>query len=301
MDKKTENTSCPKKNTENSTPRIDDDVWEDIDIDMDADDHEKQPQNTTKKRKGTLVPFVPVYQFRSIYVSASTSKTCSAMNCSNSKWSQPQLTFFKFPRDEDRCKIWKQNARRKDIMNKPVTYCNKNLRLCALHFEDTQFMNAHDKKSLIWNAVPRLFSVPNAPKVSQKRRKITKEPPATPRKAKKHCTAPVTPSKERLKKSAITVRALRATLRNKDREIKRLKKQLENTRKMENVIEAMKPYLSKDEHELVAMQMRLSIKKKKVYSDFFRAFCIGVYFKSPVCYRFLQTRFKLPSKSTINR
>ena len=35
--------------------------------------------------------------------------------------------------------------------------------MCSVHFEDDQFMNVF-KKRLVWNAVPTLVDVPNAPK-----------------------------------------------------------------------------------------------------------------------------------------
>ncbi len=217
------------------------------------------------------------------------------MNCTNSKWSRPDLTFFKFPKDESRCKVWVQNVRRKDLLSKPVEYCQKNLRLCSKHFEDSEFLNPTDKKRLTWKAVPRLFSIKNAPKKRKPRRKLVFSSFKT--------TAAVqeTPTKIKLKKATFKVSGLSNLLRKKDREIKRLKKQLKKTKEMEEVIESMKPYLTRDEHELVALQMRMKNKKRTVYSDYFRAFALGVYFKSPVCYRFLQGRFQLPSKSTINR
>ncbi len=230
------------------------------------------------------------------FFTVSASKTCSAINCSNSKWSRPDLTFFKFPKQEARCKVWVQNVRREDLLSKSMDYCQRNLRLCSKHFQDTEFLNATVKKRLTWNAVPRLFDIKNAPKKRNPRRKLIFAQHKV-----KDAKIQETPTKVRLKKATFKVSGLSNLLRKKDREIKRLKKQLKKSEEMEEVIESMRPYLSKDEHELVAMQMRMKVKKRKVYSDHFRAFAIGVYFKSPCCYRFLQGRFHLPSKSTINR
>ncbi len=62
----------------------------------------------------------------------------------------------------------------------------------------------------------------------------------------------------------------------------------------------MEPYLSPVEHALISIQLRAAIGKvKHRYTDEFKTFAVSVYFKSPACYRFLATRFKLPSVSTI--
>ena len=39
----------------------------------------------------------------------------------------------------------------------------RNNRICGKHFEDNHFMNAAEKNSLVWNAVPTIFDVPNPP------------------------------------------------------------------------------------------------------------------------------------------
>ncbi len=158
-----------------------------------------------------------------------------------------------------------------------------------------------DKKRLIWKAAPRIFSVPNPPKMSKKRKKRVRKIVDQEKKEEKIKPTPETPTKRRLKKAVIQVKSLNNAVRGKKREIVKLKKRLKETTKIEKVIEAMKPYLSKDEHELVSLQMRLSVKKRKVYSNYFKAFAVAIYFKSPICYRFLQTRFRLPCKATINR
>ncbi len=79
-----------------------------------------------------------------------------------------------------------------------------------------------------------------------------------------------------------------------------MQKKVEKAMEVEEVIAATKPFLSEDEHTIVAMQMRLAAGKKKHYPEEFKAFAIAIYYKSPSCYRFLRSRFRLPSKSTIN-
>ena len=48
---------------------------------------------------------------------------------------------------------------------------NESHHLCSIHVEDSQFMNPDQKNTLIWCAIPTLFSVPNPPsKVTVKRK-----------------------------------------------------------------------------------------------------------------------------------
>ena len=79
-----------------------------------------------------------------------------------------------------RCQIWVQNSRRQDLLNRSPSYLTTNCKLCAEHFEDSQFTNP-SKNRLNWNAVPTLFSVPNPPqKISNKRIKTRqKDTPQT--------------------------------------------------------------------------------------------------------------------------
>ncbi len=93
---------------------------------------------------------------------------------------------------------------------------------------------------------------------------------------------------------------MKTMLKSKNRVIKTLQKTVQESGKVERVIDSMKPFLPPDEYELVAMQMRMAARKSRVYSDDFKSLALAVYFKSPSCYRFLQSRFKLPAKSTIN-
>ena len=74
-----------------------------------------------------------------------------------------------------RCQKWVINTRREDLQKDKFTSekLNQNYLLCQEHFEDSQFMNAVEKKSLIHNAVPTIFKgVPNPPKPVTLKRKI---------------------------------------------------------------------------------------------------------------------------------
>ncbi len=106
-----------------------------------------------------------------------------------------------------------------------------------------------------------------------------------------------TPRKKRLR---LALDRLRGKVRQKNAEIKRLQKQVKKSGEVESLIESIRSFLTPDEHLLVATQMRLSVGKKKWYPEEFKTFAVSVFFKSPSCYRFLATRFKLPSVRTIN-
>ncbi|XP_066965663.1 52 kDa repressor of the inhibitor of the protein kinase-like [Macrobrachium rosenbergii] len=96
---------------------------------------------------------------------------CSAPNCSNnSKWNKDQ-SFLRFPKNPERLKMWLQACRLQDIMKVTADYAYKNLRLCTNHFSDSSFMNITQKNSLVWNAVPSLFGVPNPPPARSPKRK----------------------------------------------------------------------------------------------------------------------------------
>ena len=58
-------------------------------------------------------------------------------------------------------------------MDKPLTYCSRNIRFCSEHFEQSMFMN--DKKDKLTPfAEPTLFNIPNPPRKLITRRPIVK-------------------------------------------------------------------------------------------------------------------------------
>ena len=63
-----------------------------------------------------------------------------------------------------RCRRWVQNSRRKDLLGKLAEEIRSSgCRLCADHFEPTQFNVPAERKRLVWNAVPTIFNIPNPP------------------------------------------------------------------------------------------------------------------------------------------
>jgi hypothetical protein len=70
-----------------------------------------------------------------------------------------------------RCKQWVIRCRLKNLENKSALMLYNGYRLCADHFEDSQFMNATTKDKLIHSALPSQFLMPNPPApVTVKRR-----------------------------------------------------------------------------------------------------------------------------------
>ncbi len=110
-------------------------------------------------------------------------------------------------------------------------------------------------------------------------------------------TSNETPRKAKLR---LRLKKVWDKVRTKNKAIRRLQKEVDKSRKVSQIIETLKDYLSEDEHAIVSMQLKLSVGKKPRYTEEFKSFAVSVYYKSPSCYRFLQTRFKLPCKSTIN-
>ncbi|XP_018577202.1 52 kDa repressor of the inhibitor of the protein kinase-like isoform X2 [Anoplophora glabripennis] len=81
--------------------------------------------------------------------------SCAAKNC-NSRQSNTQLSFFRFPKDIDRAKIWALACNREDLFDR-LNSLNQSHRLCSIHFEKKMYMNKECKR-LIHNAVPTLFA-----------------------------------------------------------------------------------------------------------------------------------------------
>ncbi|KAI0217530.1 hypothetical protein LSAT2_030696 [Lamellibrachia satsuma] len=61
---------------------------------------------------------------------------CAAFNCNNYTGSTKGLSFFTFPKDEDRCSKWVQNIRRADLVGKKASAL-RHYKLCGLHFESS--------------------------------------------------------------------------------------------------------------------------------------------------------------------
>ncbi|XP_077496953.1 uncharacterized protein LOC144107697 isoform X1 [Amblyomma americanum] len=81
---------------------------------------------------------------------------CCAPTCSNSSENTSGVSFFRFPKDEERCKKWVANCGRLDLQDKPAEKLFANYRLCSTHFTKESFSSTY-RNRLVWNAVPTLF------------------------------------------------------------------------------------------------------------------------------------------------
>lgn len=82
---------------------------------------------------------------------------CCAPTCANSSDNTSGVSFFRFPKDEERCKKWVANCGRIDLQDKPAEKLFANYRLCSAHFQKASFSSTY-RNRLVWNAVPTLFN-----------------------------------------------------------------------------------------------------------------------------------------------
>lgn len=108
-----------------------------------------------------------------------SGSVCQAVNCDNREFNN-KISYFRFPKDKDRCLKWVANCKGEHLYKLTTEQLNKSMRLCSEHFEDSQFNNPARKNRLVWNAVPTLFNIPNAPKKVTPRRILPKRLPMAP-------------------------------------------------------------------------------------------------------------------------
>ncbi|XP_036388723.1 THAP domain-containing protein 3 [Megalops cyprinoides] len=83
-------------------------------------------------------------------------KSCSAYNCTNRYSSKnPDLTFHRFPFSKPSVlKQWLDNIGREDFQPK------RHMVICSHHFTSDCFSGLGNRKNLLWNAVPTVFTFP---------------------------------------------------------------------------------------------------------------------------------------------
>uniref|UniRef100_A0A2R5L8Y5 Putative 52 kd repressor of inhibitor of protein kinase n=1 Tax=Ornithodoros turicata TaxID=34597 RepID=A0A2R5L8Y5_9ACAR len=103
---------------------------------------------------------------------------CCVPTCSNNAYNTNGVSFFRFPKDAERCRKWVANCGRKDLQTKSAEKLFANYRICSAHFKKEDFSTTHCNR-LIWNAVPTVFKrykVPSSStgivKAKQKYRKL---------------------------------------------------------------------------------------------------------------------------------
>ncbi|XP_078078687.1 52 kDa repressor of the inhibitor of the protein kinase-like [Mustelus asterias] len=104
---------------------------------------------------------------------------CAAPNCSRKSTNCPDIPFFRFPKDPERCQKWVENCRRADLENRSAEQLHKQYRLCARHFEQSLICtNSPYRTVLKDNAVPTLFDLTshlNKPEGKHRKHKRIKE------------------------------------------------------------------------------------------------------------------------------
>ncbi|KAL8566493.1 hypothetical protein ACOMHN_012312 [Nucella lapillus] len=94
------------------------------------------------------------------------SEACGAINCTNSRVKCPGKSFFRFPKEEKRCKVWVHNTGRQDLIGKTSEQLYSGTLLCEDHFEPNQFRTScpgSTRRQLIQGAVPTNFCLPDPP------------------------------------------------------------------------------------------------------------------------------------------
>lgn len=77
---------------------------------------------------------------------------CAMFNCLNISGRLSGLSFFRFPKDAERCKLWLRNCGR--TIPVPMENLYKNYRICGNHFDSSMFLNDL-KNRLQSHAVPK--------------------------------------------------------------------------------------------------------------------------------------------------
>ncbi|XP_007259509.3 uncharacterized protein si:dkey-250d21.1 isoform X1 [Astyanax mexicanus] len=112
---------------------------------------------------------------------------CAAAECKQST-TQPNVSFFRFPLDAERCKQWVGNCGRPDLQKKSPEYLHRHFKLCSKHFE-ASFINKESQLKCVLkdDAVPTIFqSKTNKDSIQTSGRKRTRQTAAEgPVKAKK--------------------------------------------------------------------------------------------------------------------
>ncbi|XP_036450315.1 uncharacterized protein si:dkey-250d21.1 isoform X3 [Colossoma macropomum] len=112
---------------------------------------------------------------------------CAAADCKQST-NQPDIAFFRFPLDPERCKQWVGNCGRPDLQTKTPEYLHRNFKLCSKHFDASLIHKESELKSILKDdAVPTIFNfTTNKDGTQRSSRKRTKQTVAEdPVKAKK--------------------------------------------------------------------------------------------------------------------
>ena len=234
---------------------------------------------------------------------------CAAINCKKNRFENPEMSFFRFPRDEERSKRWKINSRREDISRKSANELFNGTVLCSAHFEDSQFSSAR-KNRLKKTAVPTLFDVPNPPKSvtlsSKHAPKLRQTPNETSSTIENHFRSTHTHTNSQSKKlmfKSDDVKLLKKKLDCQRKRIKRLQtkpKFRSQKDEVRNIKELARNYFQNNNaYYFFCKQLDLSLSKGNRWSVRDKSFALSLLHASPKAYRILQKLFYLPSVDTL--
>ncbi|KAE9529736.1 hypothetical protein AGLY_011832 [Aphis glycines] len=83
---------------------------------------------------------------------------CAVKFCNNKMSQTKNISYFRFPSDQLRCKQWIENCHTVNLLKKDPAILYKNYRVCGVHFEDNMFLNPSSRNRLTMNAVPTIFT-----------------------------------------------------------------------------------------------------------------------------------------------
>ncbi|XP_063058817.1 uncharacterized protein si:dkey-250d21.1 [Engraulis encrasicolus] len=95
---------------------------------------------------------------------------CAAANC-NQKSDQPDIAFFSFPLDPERCKQWLSSCNRPDLGTKTPEELHQGYKLCSKHFESSLICQEGGVPVLKDGAVPSIFDAKSKQEPQTYRRK----------------------------------------------------------------------------------------------------------------------------------
>lgn len=82
---------------------------------------------------------------------------CAFSACQSHRRYCPNLSFYRFPKDAVRCKLWVDNCGNSGLIGKSPEELNIDHYLCAQHFEPSQFKDGSTNYRLIPKAIPTVF------------------------------------------------------------------------------------------------------------------------------------------------
>ena len=242
---------------------------------------------------------------------------CSAINCKNNRYTHPDLSFFRFPKNSELSAKWVVNCRRKDLEKKSSLDLFKSGGvLCSEHFEDSQFSNRTGKKNrLRKGGIPTIFEVPNPPKrIESSRRKPKTRVIVSPKKHMSYCKTgwsdvptdvPIVEDKTDYATKLLGRKRKIDALR---KQISRLqtgsKKNLSAKQEIENIKKSASKYLNDKQQIFFSKQLDLSLVKSakgRRWSAADKSNALSLYHASPKAYRLLQKQFVLPSANTLRK